>query len=60
MNLGFKSKLVRSPFEQSIRTSKISTVAKTYVESYVKSLVEIRCTRRLEYNQVVLMSWYST
>ena len=41
MNLGLKSKLMRSPFEQSICTNIISTIVKTYVEFYVESWVEI-------------------
>ena len=47
MNLGFKSKLMRSLFAR-IRYAVVS-----YVESYVESSVEPRCKRRFEYVKVV-------
>ena len=40
MNLGFKSKLIRGPFEQSIRTKNTSAVVKTYGEFYIESWVD--------------------
>ena len=53
INLGFKSKLLRSPLDQSIRTNTISTIVKTHVDFYVESWVEIHCKRIFEYVQVV-------
>ena len=57
MNLGFKSKLMRSLLEQCIRTKRYAV--ESYVESYVESSVELRCKRRFEYNKVVPLSRYS-
>ena len=54
MNLGFKSKLMRSLF------ARIRYVVESYVESYVESSVELRCKRRFEYVKVVALSRYST
>ena len=55
MNLGFKSKLMRSSEFAQIRY-----VVETYVESYVKSSVELKCKRRFEYVEVVPLFRYST
>ena len=54
MNLGFKSKLMRSLF------ARIRYAVESYVESYVESSVEPRCQRRFEYVTVVPLSRYST
>ena len=54
MNLGFKSKLMRSLF------ARIRCAVESYVESYVESSMELRCKRRFEYVQVVPFSPYST
>ena len=54
MNLGFKSKLMRSLF------ARIRYAVESYVESYVESSVEPRCKRRFEYVKVVPLSRYST
>ena len=54
MNLGFKSKLMRSLFAQ------IRYAVESYVESYVESSVEPRCKRRFEYVKAVPLSRYST
>ena len=54
MNLGFKSKLMRSLF------ARIRYAVESYVESYVESSVEPKCKRRFEYVKVVPLSRYST
>ena len=54
MNLGFKSKLMRSLFAQ------IRCAVESYVESCVESSVELRCKRRFEHVKVVPLSRYST
>ena len=53
MNLGFKSKLMRSLFVR------IRYAAESYVESYVESSVKLGCKRRFEYVKVVPLSRYS-
>ena len=53
MNLGFKSKLMRSLFAQ------IRCAVESYVESCVESSVELRCKRRFEHVKVVPLSRYS-
>ena len=58
MNLGFKSKLMRSLFAQ-IRYA-VESYVESCVESYVESSVEPRCRRRFEYVKVVPLSRYST
>ena len=58
INFGFKSGSMHSLFRRSIRMNKISTVAKTYVESNVESWVQILCKRRFEYVQVDPLSRY--
>ena len=54
MNLGFKSKLMRSLF------ARIRYAVESYVEPYVEFSVELRCKRRFEYVKVVPLSRYST
>ena len=54
MNLGFKSKLMRSLF------ARIKYAVESYVESYVESSMEPRCKRRFECVKVVPLSRYST
>ena len=54
MNLGFKSKLMRSLFAQ------IRYAVVYYVEFYVESSVEPRCKRRFQYVKVVPLSRYYT
>ena len=54
MNLGFKSKLMRSLF------ARIRYAVESYVDSYVESSVEPKCKRRFEYVKVVPLSRCST
>ena len=54
MNLGFKSKLMRSLFVR------IRYADESYVESYVESSVELGCKSRFEHVKVVPLSRYST
>ena len=58
MNLGFKSKLMRSRFKKPIRTNMICSL--TSVESYVESSLELRCKSIFEYVMVVSFSRLST
>ena len=54
MNLGFKSKLMRSLF------ARIRYAVESHVECYVESSVELRCKRRLECVNDVPLSRYFT